>query len=108
MGNLQRSGRDFKRMEVDSMVNNATNTNGKLEALRKREAALKAALAKEVVRQQKIKANLAAREFATVGEALCKYAAQSADFHLMLKQVLASAVTDDAARKFLAGRGWLS
>jgi hypothetical protein len=81
--------------------------NGKIEALRKREAALKAALAAELVKQQKAKAKLAAREYASVGEALVKYAAQSPDFHLMLKQVLASAVTDDAARKFLAARGWL-
>jgi hypothetical protein len=84
-----------------------SNGNGKLEALRKREAALKAALAAELVKQQKAKAKMAAREYATVGEALVKYAAQSPDFHLMLKQVLASAVTDDASRKFLAGRGWL-
>ena len=84
-----------------------SNGNGKLEALRKREAALKAALAAELVKQQKAKAKMAAREYATVGEALVKYAVQSPDFHLMLKQVLASAVTDDAARKFLLGRGWL-
>lgn len=86
---------------------NETNGNGKIEALRKREAALKAAIAVEQIKQQKAKAKLQAREFATVGEALCKYAAQSADFRLMLKQVLQSAVTDDAVRKFLAGRGWL-
>jgi hypothetical protein len=88
-------------------MDNGTNGNGKIEALRKREAAIKAALAAEQVKQQKAKAKLAAREYATVGEALVKYAVQSPDFHLMLKQVLASAVTDDAARKFLLGRGWL-
>jgi len=79
----------------------------KIEILRKREAALKAAIAAEQVKQQKAKAKLQAREFVTVGEALCKYAAQSPDFHLMLRQVLQTAVTDDASRKFLAGRGWL-
>jgi len=87
-----------------------TNGNGKIEALRKREAALKAALAAELVKQQKAKAKLAAREFAEVGEALCKYAAQSPDFKTMLRQVLpvaVAAVCDDASRKFLAGRGWL-
>jgi hypothetical protein len=88
-------------------MDNGTNGNDKILALRKREAAIKAALVAEQVRQQKAKAKLAAREFALVGEALCKYAAQSPDFHLMLKQVLASAVTDDVARKFLIGRGWL-
>ena len=86
---------------------NEANGNGKIEALRKREAALKAAIAAEQVKQQKVKAKLQAREFATVGEALCKYAAQSAEFRLMLQQVLQSAVMGDAERKFLAGRGWL-
>jgi len=83
------------------------NGSEKIEALRKREAALKAAIAVEQVRQQKAQAKLQAREFSTVGEALCKYAGQSPDFRLMLKQVLASAVTDEPTRKFLSGRGWL-
>jgi hypothetical protein len=88
-------------------MDETNGTNGKLEALRKREAALKVALAAELVKQQKAKAKLQAREFSVVGEALCKYAAQSPDFHLMLRQVLQTAVTDDASRKFLALRGWL-
>jgi hypothetical protein len=88
-------------------MNNGIDGDAKLEALRKREAALKAKIAAQQVQNQKAKAKLDAREFATVGEALVKYAAQSPDFHLMLKQVLASAVTDEAARKFLAGRGWM-
>lgn len=83
------------------------NGNGKIEALRKREAALKAAIAAEQVRQQKRKQKTEGREFAAIGEALVKYAGQSTEFKLMLTQVLASAVTDDLTRKFLAGRGWL-
>lgn len=83
------------------------NGNGILETLLSKEAALRAAIAAEKVRQQKAAAKLQAREFVTVGEALVKYAGQSPDFHLMLKQVLQTAVTDEAARKFLAGRGWL-
>jgi hypothetical protein len=91
-------------------MNNETNGNGKIEALRKKEAALKAAIAAEHVKQQKAKAKLAAREFAEVGEALCKYAAQSPEFKTMLQQVLPvamAAVSDEASRKFLAGRGWV-
>ncbi|MGO9269573.1 MAG: hypothetical protein ACLQOO_04850 [Terriglobia bacterium] len=61
----------------------------------------------EKARQQKAKAKLEVREFATAGEALCKYAAQSAEFHLMISQVLQTAVTDEPTRKFLSGRGWL-
>jgi hypothetical protein len=83
------------------------NNGSKLEALRKREAELRDAIAKEKIRQQKTKARLQAREASILGEALCKYAEQSPDFKLMLKQILPSVVTDEAARKFLAGRGWV-
>ncbi len=81
--------------------------NGKLEALRQREAALKAAIAAEQVRQQKAKAKLDAREFLMVGEALVRYAGQSPEFKTMLRQVLPTAVTDERARRFLEERGWL-
>jgi hypothetical protein len=91
-------------------MNNGTDGNAKLEALRKREAALKTAIAAEQVRNQKAKAKLEAREFAEVGEAVCKYARQSPEFKTMLQQVLPvaiAAVADEASRKFLSGRGWL-
>jgi hypothetical protein len=81
-------------------------TNGKIAALRKKETALKSALAAALVEAQRAKAKLHARECSLVGEALCKYADQSPDFKLMLKQVLASAVTDESTRKFLSSRGW--
>ena len=85
---------------------NATNVS-KIEILRQREAALRAAIAEEKVRQQKSRERIEAREFAMIGEALVKYANQSAEFRTMLKQVLPTAVTDDKARVFLAKRGWL-
>lgn len=88
-------------------MSNATKGSDRIAFLKQKEREIRTKLAAEHVRQQKLKAKLEAREFAEVGEALCKYARQSPDFHLMLKQVLASAVTDDASRKFLAGRGWL-
>ena len=87
--------------------NSGGDANSRIGALLKREAALKEAITKEKIRQLKANAKLEAREAAIVGDALCKYAAKSLDFKLMLKQVLASAVTEDAARKFLANRGWL-
>jgi len=89
------------------MNTNDGTTNERILALRRRESALKEALAKELVKQQKAKAKIQAREFSAVGEALVKYAGQSPDFRLMLKQVLASAVTDEPTRKFLSGRGWM-
>jgi hypothetical protein len=81
--------------------------NAKLEALRKREAAVKTAIAAEKVRQQKRKQNDDARVALIVGEALIRYAGQSPDFRLMLKQVLQSAELRDAQRAFLALEGWL-
>jgi hypothetical protein len=86
---------------------NETQNDKRLDRLRRRESDLKAAIAAEQVRRQKVKAKLEAREFAVVGEALCRYAAQSADFHKMISQVLQTVVTDEAARRFLSARGWL-
>ena len=79
----------------------------KLEALRKREAAIKAAIAAEKVREQKRKEKMDARVFAIVGEALTRQAERSPDFRLMLRQVLQSAELRDTDRAFLAGNGWL-
>ncbi len=84
-----------------------TNGNVRLEALRQREAALKAAIAAEKVRQQKRKEKMDARVFAIVGEALTRYAERSPDFRLMLRQVLQSAELRDTERAFLAANGWL-
>jgi hypothetical protein len=86
---------------------NANLANTKLDALRRREEALKAAIAEEKVRQQKRKEKEDARLFSVLGEALTHYAAQSPDFKLMLKQVLQSADLRDTDRAFLAGKGWL-
>ncbi len=85
----------------------ATNGAGRLEALRQREAALRAAIAAEKVRQQKRKEKADARVFAIVGEALTRYAERSPDFRLMLGQVLQSAELRDTDRAFLAANGWL-
>lgn len=88
-------------------TNGGGNTNNRIDALRRREAALKAAIAAEKVRQQKRKEKDDARVFAVVGEALTRYAEQSPDFRLMLKQVLQSADLRDTDRAFLAGKGWV-
>jgi hypothetical protein len=87
-----------------AMENTASS---KLDALRKREAALREAIAAEKVRQQKRREKDEAREAAVIGEALVRYAGQSSDFRLMLKQVLQSAELRDGDRAFLAGKGWL-
>lgn len=84
-----------------------TTKNGKLEALRRREAALREAIAQEKVRQQKRKEKDDARLFLIVGAALVHNAAQAPDFRLMLKQVLQVAELRDSDRAFLTGKGWL-
>jgi hypothetical protein len=84
-------------------------TNEKIAALRKKETALKSALAAALVEAQRAKAKELKRDFADIGELLCNYAWQTPAFHLTLKQMLAaaSAVTDEPTRKRLSGRGWL-
>lgn len=89
------------------MPNNSGNSNERIDALLRREAAIKAAIAAEKVREQKRKERSDARVFAIVGEALTRYAERSPDFRLMLRQVLQSAELRDTDRAFLAGNGWL-
>jgi len=81
--------------------------NDRLAALRKREVALRASIAAERVLQLKRKLKDESRLFALIGEALVTYGAQSPDFKTMLRQVLASAVTDERSRRFLSDQEWL-
>jgi len=81
--------------------------NGKIESLRKREAALKAAIAAETQKQQKREAKNRRRLVDLIGTALVDQAGSSPDLQLMLKQILSGAVTDVSARRFLEERGWL-
>ena len=83
------------------------SVNEKLEALRKREAALKSAIAAELVRQQRRKEKDNARAASVIGEALLRHAEQSPQFNTMLKQVLHSATLADSDRAFLTKKGWL-
>ena len=81
--------------------------NAKLEALRKKEAALREAITLEKVRQQKRQAKEAARVHAILGQALALHAMKFADFRLMLKQVLQSSELQESDRAFLTKKGWL-
>jgi len=81
--------------------------NGKLDALRKREAAIRAAIAAERVKQQRQQARARAKLVEIVGSALVEQAASSPDLHLMLKQILGGAVTEPAARHFLEEKGFI-
>jgi hypothetical protein len=86
----------------------ADMVNSKLEALRKREAALKAAIAIEKVRQQKREEKEEARLHSIIGQALLQNAHQHPDFELMLKGILKSATTfGESEKKLLRAKGWL-
>ena len=86
----------------------ANISNEKLDALRKREAALKSAIAAELVRQQKRKEKDDARLCSIIGMALVQNAAAHPDFELMLRGVLQSSTSlGDSERKLLRKRGWL-
>ena len=80
--------------------------NGKLEALRKKEVAVRAAIAEEKVRQQKRKEKDDARLFSIIGAALIQHATKNDSFRLMLKQVLQSGELREADRAFLVAHGW--
>jgi len=82
--------------------------NDRLEALRTREATIKAAIAQEKVRQQKRDEKDEARLHSIVGEALVRNAKQHPDFELMLKGILKSATTlGESEKKLLRSKGWL-
>jgi hypothetical protein len=88
-------------------MNDTSVSNGKLETLHRKEAALKEAIAAEKVKQQKRQEKLDARLFAIVGAALVQSAIKTPDFRLMLKQVLQAADLRDSDRAFLAEKDWL-
>ena len=89
------------------MSSNSGASHDRIEALRKREAAVRAAIAQEKVRAQKKKEKDDARLFSIVGAALVRNAERSPDFQLMLKQILQAAELRDSDRAFLAQKGWL-
>jgi hypothetical protein len=84
------------------------SNNDRLEALRKREAALREAIAFEKVRQQKKNEKDDARLHSIIGEALVNNAALHPDFELMLKGILKSQKSfTDGEAKLLRMKGWL-
>ena len=88
-------------------MSNSSGNNNRIDALLKREAAVKAAIAAEKVRQQKRREQIDTRLFRIVGEALTRYAEKTPDFRLMLKQILSVAEMRDGERAFLVENDWL-
>jgi hypothetical protein len=85
-----------------------TNGNGKIEALRKREAAIKAALAVEQVKQQKRKEKEDARLASIIGAALIENCMKQPDsVGVMVRQLLQASSLRETDRAFLSGKGWV-
>lgn len=88
-------------------MNTNNGTNGKIEALRKREAAIKAALAAEQVKQQKRKERDNARLASIIGAALIDNCAkQPESVGAMVRQLLQASELRESDRAFLQTKGW--
>jgi len=88
-------------------MQSSQNGSDRIAALRKREQALKSAIAQELVRQQRRKEKEDARLCSIIGAALMD-AAKHPDFELLLKNVLQKATSlSDGERKLLRAKGWL-
>jgi hypothetical protein len=88
--------------------NSATNGNDRIEALRRRQAALREQVARELVRQQKKNERDEARLHSIIGGVLLRNAARHPDFELMLKSLLKSTTSfSDSEAKLLRAKGWL-
>ncbi|MGP0076179.1 MAG: hypothetical protein ACLPWF_30020 [Bryobacteraceae bacterium] len=90
------------------MDNNGSNSNERIELLKKREAEIRAKLAAERVKQQKREWKDYERLKTIIGGALLANAAENADFELMLKGVLkTTAIISESDKKLLRSKGWL-
>ena len=88
------------------MENNGRN-NERIDALKKREAEIRAKIAAERVRQQRRAEKEYERLKSVIGGVLLESAARHPDFELMLKSTLASAAIGESDRKLLRAKGWL-
>jgi hypothetical protein len=85
------------------------DTNGplgrRLDALRKREAEIRAKIASENEKLRRKSARDRARLESLLGAALLDAAEKSPDFRLVLTQVLNTSITDERERRLLASGG---
>lgn len=110
LGDVTASPFPFTQKRGDKAVNekNGNGNGDKLNRLLERQKEIEAQLAEEKLRLAKRKKKDDRKLHALVGQAVCEAAERSADFHLMLKQTLGGAVTDEAARRFLEARRYIA
>jgi len=79
----------------------------RIAVLRKREQALRIAIAAERDRQERRAARSRTKLVLIIGETLLSQSAKVPDVDIRLRQLLKTAVVDDRSRQFLASQGWL-
>lgn len=84
-----------------------TENNPRLNVLRKREAALRSAIAAEKVKQQKRDEREATRLGLIVGSALVSEGQESPEFRDMLIRILRGSDMNESDKGFLQKKGWL-
>jgi hypothetical protein len=89
-----------------SPIPSSKNGNGRLDALKKREAEIRARIAQEKVRQQKREEKEQERLEYIVGRAAVAHAASDPNFAELLKPALQS-ITADGEKNLLRARGLL-
>jgi hypothetical protein len=80
--------------------------DNRLELLRKREAVLRAAIARERGLQQRREDRNRTRLISIVGSAVIDHAADL-EFNFMLREILKTSVLDTRDQKFVRDMGWL-
>jgi hypothetical protein len=93
---------------MDNNGKNGSNTNERIEFLKKREAEIRARLAEERLKQQKREWREYERLKNVVGAALLAHAAENSDFEQMLKGVLKTTpIAAESDKRILRAKGWL-
>lgn len=88
--------------------NYGTNGNQRIEALRKRQAALREQMARELVRQQKKNERDDAKLHAVIGATLARNISEHPELEVMVKAILKSTNTfSDSEKKLLLSKGWM-
>jgi hypothetical protein len=89
--------------------NSGNNGNGhnRLQALLRREAALKSAIAAEKVKEQKSREKERDRLYGIVGAICVRDGEETPEYKAMLIRVMQGAEMSDAERAFLMRMGWL-
>lgn len=87
-------------------MENGTNGNGRIEALREKEKQIRAAIAAETVKRKRREFKEFERLKNIIGGALLASAAEDPTFALHLKERLQKAAMVEGEKNFLLSKGW--